>query len=184
MQILMKFKKTPVSGGAAWLALLIVIYLIFNTSYTPIILAYTGLLASLLVWVCVADTRGLRIPNLAVVFIFTFGFIYTATQHNEILFRRFSEGIIVLVILYAANKLLSYSTRKATFGFGDIKLLAASTMWVGLTGVFQTLFIACILGLLVIGALAALKKRRLRMAIPFGPFISVGLWVVWLSLAK
>jgi prepilin signal peptidase PulO-like enzyme (type II secretory pathway) len=64
-------------------------------------------------------------------------------------------------------------------GMGDVKLLAASTVWVGPLGVSWLILAACL------SALATIAVMRLRgrtigatTRLPFGPHIAVGLVVV------
>lgn len=65
-------------------------------------------------------------------------------------------------------------------GLGDAKLLAAGGAWAGLTVLPVILLIASAIGLL--GAVFVAKKAQnaeQRVAIPFGPALSLGIWVGW-----
>ncbi|MEL7231476.1 MAG: A24 family peptidase [Pseudomonadota bacterium] len=61
-------------------------------------------------------------------------------------------------------------------GLGDAKLLAAGGAWVGASGLPLMLLVASGLGLL-----AALLSARyfVDKALPFGVFLSIGIWVSW-----
>jgi leader peptidase (prepilin peptidase)/N-methyltransferase len=67
-------------------------------------------------------------------------------------------------------------------GRGDAKLLAASGAWLGASALPQVVFFAAILALT--GA-ACLRLAGVRLsaqsALPFGPFLAVVTWVLWLS---
>ncbi len=78
-------------------------------------------------------------------------------------------------ILYVIAWIYWFFRREVGMGFGDVKLLAAIGGWLGYQSVFPTIFYASILGTLV-GFLLMLIKRQLslKLAIPFGPFLSVG----------
>lgn len=66
-------------------------------------------------------------------------------------------------------------------GLGDVKLLAASGAWVGWQGLVGVLLIGSISALATILAIAACQRRLDRQRlIPFGPFLCLGLWIVWL----
>jgi leader peptidase (prepilin peptidase)/N-methyltransferase len=65
-------------------------------------------------------------------------------------------------------------------GFGDVKFVAAGTLWIGIDGIPGLLLIA------VISALASLLILRSeghdlngKQAIAFGPHLAVGLWWIW-----
>lgn len=65
-------------------------------------------------------------------------------------------------------------TKKEGMGGGDIKLLAMVGAFVGWKGVLFTIFMASVAGTLV-GVIMMLKTRSgLKMALPFGPFLSIG----------
>ena len=65
-------------------------------------------------------------------------------------------------------------TRKEGMGGGDIKLLAMIGAFIGWQGVLFTIFVASAVGTLS-GVLVMLhQKKGLKLAIPFGPFLSIG----------
>jgi leader peptidase (prepilin peptidase) / N-methyltransferase len=66
-------------------------------------------------------------------------------------------------------------------GGGDAKLLAAAGAWVGVSGLPSVLAGAACGGLVVAGALALRGMKLSRnSALPFGPFLALATWVVWL----
>ena len=65
-------------------------------------------------------------------------------------------------------------------GFGDVKFVAAGTLWIGAEGIPGLLLIA------VVSALVSLLILRAqghdlhgKQAISFGPHLAIGLWWVW-----
>ena len=65
-------------------------------------------------------------------------------------------------------------------GLGDAKLFAALGAWVGWQGLPGTLLIACLTAL--VAALIAGRGRPVAtMPIPFGPWLALGGWIVWLT---
>ncbi len=66
-------------------------------------------------------------------------------------------------------------------GQGDAKLLAAGGAWVGAGALAEVVLLAAVAGLLA-AALMRLTGVRLGAfsAIPFGPFLALGIWLVWL----
>jgi leader peptidase (prepilin peptidase)/N-methyltransferase len=73
-------------------------------------------------------------------------------------------------------------------GLGDAKLFAAAGAWVGWSALPSVLLIAAASGLAAALVLAALRRRNggvaarplAEFALPFGPFLGVGLWLTWL----
>ena len=68
----------------------------------------------------------------------------------------------------------SLITKKEGMGGGDIKLLAMMGAIVGWQGVFFTIFLASLVGTIA-GLAAMLQSRKgMKLAVPFGPFLSIG----------
>ena len=65
-------------------------------------------------------------------------------------------------------------TRNEGMGGGDIKLLAMIGALIGWKGVLFTIYFASILGTCVGLVLILQRKKNLKFAIPFGPFLSIG----------
>lgn len=67
-------------------------------------------------------------------------------------------------------------------GEGDAKLLAASGAWVGAGALPQVVLLAALAAL---SAAACLRLAGIRLgrysALPFGPFLALATWLVWLS---
>jgi prepilin signal peptidase PulO-like enzyme (type II secretory pathway) len=59
-------------------------------------------------------------------------------------------------------------------GFGDVKLAFLLGLLLGWPNVIAGLFIAFLLGAIVGVILVTLKKRKLKSAVPFGPFLVIG----------
>ena len=77
-------------------------------------------------------------------------------------------------ILYGVALGYQLLTGRDGMGGGDIKLLAMIGAFVGWQGILFTLFAASAIGT-IIGLLAMIRsKKGMRMAIPFGPFLSAG----------
>ncbi|MHC2337801.1 prepilin peptidase [Bradyrhizobium sp. USDA 4454] len=74
-------------------------------------------------------------------------------------------------------------------GLGDVKFLAAATIWVGALGIPTLLLIAALAALGVVGGLQlAGREMKRQTSLPFGPFLALGLLVTpaqqsWLGLS-
>ncbi|MEE4600581.1 MAG: prepilin peptidase [Desulfobacteraceae bacterium] len=76
--------------------------------------------------------------------------------------------------LFLVAWIYSLITKKEGMGGGDIKLLAMMGAIVGWQGVLFTIFVASLVGTLA-GLAAMLQSRKgMKLAVPFGPFLSIG----------
>ena len=66
-------------------------------------------------------------------------------------------------------------------GGGDAKLLAASGAWLGAAALPEVILLAALSAL---AAAACLRLAGIRLgihsALPFGPFLALAIWVLWL----
>ena len=65
-------------------------------------------------------------------------------------------------------------------GGGDLKLLGALGTWIGPVAVLLALFLAALMGSLIGGFLILMRGGDRHLAIPFGPFLAAGGWVLLL----
>jgi leader peptidase (prepilin peptidase)/N-methyltransferase len=88
-----------------------------------------------------------------------------------------SGGVFVLLVrwIYAALR------RREGIGLGDAKLFTATGAWVGWQGLPSVLLLAALLGL-ASTLLRYAGKTTLRPddRVPFGTFLCLGAWIVWL----
>ncbi|MGQ9367941.1 prepilin peptidase [Azospirillum sp. ST 5-10] len=83
--------------------------------------------------------------------------------------------------LAAVRALYRRLRRRDGLGGGDVKLFAAAGAWVTAAGLPTVLLVAGLAGLAVAAAaVAAGRRAEAAMAIPFGPCLALGTWVVWL----
>ncbi|MGD9372839.1 MAG: A24 family peptidase, partial [Desulfobacterales bacterium] len=65
-------------------------------------------------------------------------------------------------------------TKKEGMGGGDIKLLAMIGAIIGWKGVLFTIFTSSLVGTLTGLAVMAQTRKGMKLAVPFGPFLSIG----------
>jgi prepilin signal peptidase PulO-like enzyme (type II secretory pathway) len=65
-------------------------------------------------------------------------------------------------------------------GMGDVKMGGVLGVWLGAEGVFLTLMLAFLLGGLCAAWLLCRRSHTWRDQIPFGPFLSLSAWLVYL----
>ena len=86
----------------------------------------------------------------------------------------------LLGILIGGGSLLAVAwmynliTKKEGMGGGDIKLLAMIGAIVGWQGVLFTIFVASLVGTLAGMAVMLQSRKGMKLAVPFGPFLSIG----------
>jgi leader peptidase (prepilin peptidase)/N-methyltransferase len=76
--------------------------------------------------------------------------------------------------LFLVAWIYSLITKKEGMGGGDIKLLAMMGAIVGWQGVLFTIFIASLVGTMAGFAVMLQSRKGLKLAVPFGPFLSIG----------
>jgi leader peptidase (prepilin peptidase)/N-methyltransferase len=88
------------------------------------------------------------------------------------------EGALIGAVIWLLRWLYFRLRRVQGLGLGDVKLLAASTIWIGMEGVPVQLLIAALSALAVALALHLAGARMTRhTALPFGPFLALGLLI-------
>lgn len=109
----------------------------------------------------------ITLPGIPIFFFASFAF--AAITYKDSLLGILAGGGSLLLIAVTYNLL----TKKEGMGGGDIKLLAMIGAALGWKGVLFTIFIGSVIGTLV-GIILMLRTRRgLKLAIPFGPFLSI-----------
>jgi leader peptidase (prepilin peptidase) / N-methyltransferase len=94
------------------------------------------------------------------------------------------QGIAIGAIVWLLRSLYFMVRKYHGLGLGDVKLLAASGIWIGVAGVPMQLLVASLTALLA-AAVMQLTGRTLtpQTSLPFGPFLALGL-LVTLSLQQ
>ena len=82
----------------------------------------------------------------------------------------FAGGGSLLAVAWIYNII----TKKEGMGGGDIKLLAMIGAFTGWKGVLFTIFVASAVGTLAGIAVMLKTQKGMKLAVPFGPFLSIG----------
>ncbi|NNE58600.1 MAG: prepilin peptidase [Hellea sp.] len=134
-------------------------------------------MAGLLLILSIIDLKTFRLPNLLTILLTVTGLL----QAHFIL-DQLKESILGAAIgftIFVAIEILFKKIRgKDGLGRGDAKLLAGGGAWCGLYGLPFIVLIASGMGL--IGALFPSIRENER--IPFGPFLALGILIVWIAL--
>ena len=140
---------------------------------------FSILLFVILALIAVIDFLSFRIPNILNLLLAITGgvwqFISIGSQLQlvyQVLF-----AICLLLVFYSVQKLHSRMTGKLGLGMGDVKMVGAAGLWISPFNFPVFVFIAS-LGGLVFGLLK--KGAENTTLIPFGPFLGLSLFVVWI----
>lgn len=86
-------------------------------------------------------------------------------------------GYVSLWLVYWGFKL---ATGKEGMGFGDFKLFAALGAWLGAQALIPIILLASVVGAVIGIALKINSRLREGGYVPFGPFLALGGYAVWL----
>jgi leader peptidase (prepilin peptidase)/N-methyltransferase len=139
-------------------------------------LVLLGLACAMLAWI---DLRQGIIPNWLNLAIGVLGIARIATLDGWApVPSAIIESILVGAIVWLLRQLYFVLRKNQGLGLGDVKLLVASTVWVGATGIPMLLLVASLTALAAAGILHLAGERMTRQtALPFGPFLALGLLV-------
>jgi leader peptidase (prepilin peptidase) / N-methyltransferase len=142
---------------------------------------FSCVLGWILLVLAVTDVRTLRLLDVMVIALAIAGLAATFVLSPASLTDHLIGGAVGLAALAGLAWLYRALRGRDGLGFGDAKLFGAAGLWIGWQGLPSLLVIASFGGL--IAALALLVRNRSLRAdtrIPFGPFLALGLWTVWL----
>jgi leader peptidase (prepilin peptidase)/N-methyltransferase len=145
------------------------------------IIALSAALGGVLLVLSVIDLRTYRLPDALTLPLAAAGPpLAWANGWGEPLWHIIS-AIAGYLLLYGVAQLYAKLRGRAGLGLGDAKLLAAAGSWLGLEGLPTVLLWATSSALLAVLAAALLRHPiTASTRIPFGPFLALGFWLVWL----
>ena len=124
----------------------------------------------------IIDLNTHTIPNLlslylifARVLFIPFEFIYQKEVITTLLLSSAIGGIATFLVLYLIHRIT-----KSGFGMGDVKLLSALGIMVGISSCLTTILFGMIIAALLGIGMILLKRKTRKDSIPFGPFILIG----------
>jgi len=121
------------------------------------------------------DLEEMVIPQIFSIWLVPLGFIFSYLNILEISFiSSFMGAVIGYGILWLVAKLFKLFTKKDGLGEGDMELLALIGAFTGIFGVWVTIFLSSLIGVLVAGIYLYTIKNIPNLKIPFGPFLVLG----------
>jgi leader peptidase (prepilin peptidase) / N-methyltransferase len=92
------------------------------------------------------------------------------------------EGAVIGLTFWLLRRLYFAWRKIQGLGLGDVKFLAAATIWIGIAGIPTLLLIATLTALAAAGSLQLAGRGMTRQtSLPFGPFLAIGLLVTFVS---
>lgn len=109
------------------------------------------------------------------------GLLVSTAAGIPVLASHLIAAVLALLLLEGLSALAERLLGQPALGLGDAKLAALGGAWLGPGGIAAAMALAVVSGALV-GSTARLSGRLgPREPFPFGPFIALGIWLVWLT---
>jgi len=125
---------------------------------------------SILLLIAFVDFKTMLIPNWSVLLILVLGILFAFFNHDaswvERLIGFFAAGLVLLLI---------YIFSGGGIGGGDIKLMAAAGFFLGWKLTLWAMLVGSIIGGVFGVVILASGKGQLKTAIPYGPFLVIGI---------
>ena len=147
-----------------------------------VLLPWAGLpLVALLLPLVLIDLDHLWLPEPLCRWGLVLGLALSSTGGAGLLADHLIAACAALLLLEGLSALAERCLGQPALGLGDAKLAALGGAWLGAAGIAAALAIAVMTGAAV-GAVGRLTGRlQPRQAFAFGPFIALGIWLVWLT---
>lgn len=136
------------------------------------------LLATILVLIAIVDFRTHRIPDALTLPLIASGLGWTAWAGQEAFSAHLLGAFLGYVSLAGFGEIYFRRRGREGLGLGDAKLFAAGGAWLGWQSLPPALLIASVSGLIFALVTA---RRRGDVQLAFGPWIALGIWLVWLG---
>ena len=132
-----------------------------------------------LAWI---DIRSWLLPDLLTLPLVLTGLGAAAVFDPEQLTNRSLGAVLGYLSLTAIAAIYRSLRHREGLGGGDAKLLAAAGAWVGAAALPQVILVAALSALAAAGCLRLAGIRLgAQSALPFGPFLGLATWVLWLG---
>jgi leader peptidase (prepilin peptidase) / N-methyltransferase len=166
---------------AIYLLLAAPIFILDGPPIPPATLLGTAVLAATLIALSVIDFEEFRLPDILTLPLAATGIGLTAIFGWNDPVVHIVGTFAGFLTLFSAGWLYERLRGRRGLGLGDAKLFAASGAWLGPSGLPGVLLYACAFGLAYAGLMKLVNGQvSLASALPFGPFLALGTWIVWI----
>lgn len=144
-----------------------------------LVLVFGGILLIFLSVLAYIDLKTFRLPDVLTFPLMGLGIAQVYFLYGKVM--PFLIGAIAGYSIFLAIEILFKKIKgKDGLGRGDAKLLAAGGAWCGWPALPTIILIASLSGLLAI-VFAKARAKSFSDKIPFGPFLALGIFAVWLG---
>jgi leader peptidase (prepilin peptidase)/N-methyltransferase len=127
------------------------------------------------------DARHWLLPDVLTLPLVVLGLALAAAFAPEELADRAAAAMLGYLALRAVAWIYQRLRHREGLGQGDAKLFAAAGAWLGIAALPQVILLAALAALSTAAGLALCGRRmRARSALPFGPFLALASWLLWL----
>ncbi|MBU1007991.1 prepilin peptidase [Candidatus Dependentiae bacterium] len=121
------------------------------------------------------DLEAMVIPQVFSIWLAPVGVLLSLFGFTRVSFWESLLGALVgYGVLWSIAALFKYFTKRDGLGVGDMELLAMIGSFLGPIGVWFSVFIGSVSGLVIGGGYLLLTKKGRNTRIPFGPFLALG----------
>lgn len=145
----------------------VLIFLVNGINFTSIL--YSLCFSALMV-LSVIDWRTYEIPFGINVFIFILGVIRAVSDYANII-----EYLLGFISVSGFLYLLVWITKGRAMGGGDVKLMAAAGLLLGVKNIILALILGCILGSVI--HIGRMKIQNKESMLAFGPYLAEGIFI-------
>ena len=140
-----------------------------------------AMLAALLVAIAMIDARTMRIPDVLNLMVFALGCLAVVVVKHLTPSWALVSTMVGATVMWLVRWGYQQLRGRQGLGLGDVKFIGAAGPWVGIEGFAPMILIAAIAALLWLGIDRATRDPVGRWTVvPFGPFLALGLFIVWL----
>jgi leader peptidase (prepilin peptidase)/N-methyltransferase len=138
-------------------------------------------LGATLIALSLIDLHTMRLPDAITLPLIAAGPLTALALGWDGVIWRSGSAAAGFLFLFAVARAYRALRGRAGLGLGDAKLLAAAGAWLGLEGLPSVVVWGSITALMAVAA-AMLLGRPVEASsrVPFGPFLALGFWMVWL----
>lgn len=144
-------------------------------------LGFTIALIVILIRISLTDFREMRIPNVWNGLLLGLGLLACVVMRQQSLTWGVLSSTAGLIVMMAIREFYRWGRNKDGLGLGDVKFVAAAASWIGFAALPHMILLSSLAALCWVGRSRMTGQGIGAVSqIPFGPFLSAGLLVVWI----
>lgn len=144
---------------------------------SSVVFLITGILSVVLLRLAIIDLRTYRLPDIYTLPLIMMGLIVNLINEGDLPHDAIWGAIVGYAVFWVIGMAYFHKNSTEGLGLGDAKLMAAAGAWVGL----QTLPYVLIIGAGSALVYALVTRHQKMVPISFGPWLSLGIWIMWIA---